>query len=72
MPTPDKTEVTPTKVKKDDRVLLEISADSVVDVFGNDSFMHERGEQKWYTPTEAAALLAVAYGGRVVFCRVSV
>ena len=71
MPTLDKT-VDTTKVKKDDRVLLEVSADSVVDVFGNDSFMHERGEQKWYTPSEASALLSVVYGGRPVFSRVSV
>jgi len=67
MPIEDKT-----KTKKDDRVLLGICPDSIVDVFGNDKVCHERGEHKWYTKAEAAQLLAAEYGGRKVFVRVVV
>ena len=49
------------------KVLLELHPHSVVDCFDG---VHERGERKYYTEAEAAALLAFEYGGRSVFRRV--
>lgn len=49
------------------KVLLELHPHSIVDSFDG---VHERGERKYYTPAEADALLAFAYGGRPVFRRV--
>lgn len=49
------------------KVLLELHPHGVVDEF---DALHSRGERKLYTEAEAAALLALEYGGRPIFARV--